>query len=127
MRLLLLRRKVLLVFDMNGRRADSFSEHAPSRLGRWRFKYLLSGSATEKLDRRGLFARDSGAVFSNTTVVKVVGGQCTTSTCNGKTPGYTFYAVRLFFSCARAQSSLMHTKRLTQVVRCRRFAGLLRL
>ncbi|GAA5963405.1 hypothetical protein JCM8115_001215 [Rhodotorula mucilaginosa] len=58
----------------------------------WGFKYLLSGSATEKIGRRGLFARDSGAVFSNTTVVKVVGGPCTTSTCNGKTPGYTFYA-----------------------------------
>ncbi|KWU43299.1 hypothetical protein RHOSPDRAFT_35171 [Rhodotorula sp. JG-1b] len=58
----------------------------------WGFKYLLSGSATEKIGRRGLFARDSGAVFSNTTVVKVVAGQCTTSTCNGKTPGYTFYA-----------------------------------
>lgn len=76
----------------------------------WAFKSLTSGSNTEKIGRRdALFARDSGAVFSNTTVIKVVGGPCTTSTCNGKTPGYTFYAVRLFLSCAHSSPSTQMT------------------
>ncbi|GAA5884081.1 hypothetical protein JCM3774_002960 [Rhodotorula dairenensis] len=60
----------------------------------WAFRWATSGSNTETIHSRDLADDNSGRIFSNTTVIKVVGGPCTTSTCNGKTPGgdWTFYA-----------------------------------
>lgn len=84
----------------------------------WAFRWATSGSNTETIHPRDLATTDdgdgdSGRIFSNTTLIKIVGGQCTTSTCNGKTPGgdWTFYAVRVFtppsrFTCTRAAEDL---------------------
>ncbi|POY73812.1 hypothetical protein BMF94_3353 [Rhodotorula taiwanensis] len=55
----------------------------------WTYRYLASSSQTNGVGKRSIDA----PLFSNTTQLKVVGGQCTTSTCNGKEPAtYNFYS-----------------------------------
>lgn len=70
----------------------------------WGFRYLTSSSQTNGVGKRSIDA----PLFSNTTQLKVVGGQCTTSTCNGKEPAtYNFYSVRAFLSFVLTSSSYL--------------------